>query len=127
MDAIQVYALLNKKIKGLTSGIQSATVNGTTITFTMNDGSTQTMTFDEPEDGVSVTNMTIDTDNHLICTMSDGNTIDAGVIPTVSGDVETFVETKVEEIIDEKLADAVADEVANQLNLATDDDIEGLW
>ena len=124
MDVI-TYALLNKKIKGLTSGIQSTTVNGTTITFTMNDGSTQTMVFDEPEDGVSVTNMTIDADNHLIFTMSDNSTIDAGVMPTVSGEVETLVENKVDEKIDEKLADAVADEVANQL--AQNDDIDSLW
>lgn len=125
MDAIQVYALLNKKIKGLASGVQSATVNGTTITFKMNNGSTQTMTFPQPEDGISVVSMSIDADNHLICTMSDNSTIDAGVIPTVSGDVETLVETKVDEKIDEKLADAVADEVANQL--AQNDDIDSLW
>lgn len=54
MNALQVYALLNKKVKGLTSGIQSASVNGTTITFTMNDGSTQTMTFPTVSDGKSL-------------------------------------------------------------------------
>lgn len=34
---------------------------------------------------------------------------------------------ELDEEIGVKLADAVADEVANQLNLATDEDIEGLW
>ena len=31
-------------------------------------------------DGVSITNVSIDGSNHLICTLSDGNTIDAGAI-----------------------------------------------
>ena len=31
-------------------------------------------------DGVSITNVAIDGSNHLICTLSDGNTIDAGAI-----------------------------------------------
>lgn len=113
MKAGTVYALLNKKIKGLTSGVQSATVTDTTITFTMNDGSTQTMTFPEPEDGVSVASMDIDSNNHLICTMSDGTTMDAGEMPTVSSDVEQMIENK----IDEKLS----------LSYATDDDIDNLW
>lgn len=120
-----------KKAKDYTDlaqlGLTSITVSGTDIVLRRTDGSTAVVSVPEPEDGVSVTNMTIDADNHLICTMSDNSTIDAGVIPTVSTEVETLVETKVDEKIDEKLADAVADEVANQLNLATDDDIEGLW
>ena len=113
MKAGTVYALLNKKIKGLTSGVKSATVTDTTITFTMNDGSTQTMTFPEPEDGISVASVDIDSNNHLICTMSDGTTMDAGEIPTVSGDVGQMIEDK----IDEKLS----------MNYATDDEIDNLW
>ena len=35
-------------------------------------------------DGVSVTGATIDGSNHLILTLSDGNTIDAGALPTPS-------------------------------------------
>ena len=58
MDTV-VYALLNKKIRGLVSGIQSASVSGTTITFTMNDGSKQIMTFPTPKDGASITNVNI--------------------------------------------------------------------
>lgn len=54
MTAIQVYALLNKKINGLTSGVQSVTVNGTTLNFVFSDGSTQTMTFPTPDDGKSL-------------------------------------------------------------------------
>lgn len=134
MNGTVVYALLNKKIRGLMSGVQSVTVDGTTLKFVFNDGSTQNMVFPTPKSGASITDVNIkeiSNEYHLICTITDadGNEteIDAGIIPNVSTEVETLVETKVNEKIDEKLADAVADEVANQLNLATDDDIEGLW
>ena len=86
MDAIAVYALLNKKIKGLTSGIQGASISGTTITFTMADGTKETMTFPTPADGISITDIEVNTNKHLICTMSDGTSIDAGEIPTIKGD-----------------------------------------
>ena len=85
MDVV-TYALLNKKIKGLISGIQGASISGTTITFTMADGTKETMTFPTPADGVSITDVDVDTDKHLIVTLSDGNTINAGEIPTVKGD-----------------------------------------
>lgn len=88
MDAIQVYALLNKKIKGLTSGIQSVTVDGTTLKFVFNDGSTQNMVFPTPKSGASITDVNIkeiSNEYHLICTITgaDGNEteIDAGIIP----------------------------------------------
>ena len=108
MDIV-TYALLNKRIKGLTSGIQSATVNGTTITFTMNDGTTQVMTFDQPEDGISVVDMTIDADNHLICIMSDGSSTDAGEIPVVSSNAETLINEKINEAVDEVVTDVLVD------------------
>lgn len=85
MDIV-TYALLNKKIKGLTSGVKSASVQGHSIIFELNDGSTQTMTFNQPVDGVSITDVDVDINNHLICTMSDGASIDAGEIPTIKGD-----------------------------------------
>lgn len=85
MDVV-TYALLNKKIKGLTSGIQGASISGTTITFTMADGTKEVMTFPVPTDGVSVTDVDVNADKHLICTMSDGTSIDAGEIPTIKGD-----------------------------------------
>ena len=85
MDVV-TYALLNKKIKGLTSGIQGASISGTTITFTMADGNKEIMTFPTPADGISITDVNVDTDKHLIVTLSDGNTVDAGLVPTVKGD-----------------------------------------
>ena len=85
MDIV-TYALLNKKIKGLASGVKSATVQGTSIVFTMNDGSKQTITFPTPADGVSITDVDINADKHLIVKLSDNRTIDAGLVPTVKGD-----------------------------------------
>lgn len=85
MDVV-TYSLLNKKIKGLTSGIQGTSISGTTITFTMADGSKEVMTFPTPADGVSITDVDVNTDKHLIVTLSDGSTVDAGLVPTVKGD-----------------------------------------
>jgi hypothetical protein len=109
MDVV-TYALLSKKISGLASGIQSAVVNGTTITFTMNDGSVQEMIFPEPEDGISVTGMTIDENNNLICELSDGNSINAGEIPTITT-VETIVEEKVQEQIETQLDNTIQEKI----------------
>lgn len=83
-----VYALLNKKIRGLMSGVQSVTVDGTTLKFVFNDGSTQNMVFPNPKNGASITDVNIkeiSNEYHLICTITDadGNEteIDAGIIP----------------------------------------------
>ena len=83
-----VYALLNKKIRGLMSGVQSVTVDGTTLKFVFNDGSTQNMVFPTPKSGASITDVNIkeiSNEYHLICTITDadGNEteIDAGIIP----------------------------------------------
>lgn len=81
MEAIQVYAILNKKLNGLTSGVKSATVNGTTITFVFNDGSTSVMTFPTIKDdidsikGLSITDVDVNSDNTITCTLSDGSII----------------------------------------------------
>ena len=52
-------------------------------TFTIPAGATGQAGADG-NDGVSVTGATIDGSNHLILTLSDGNTIDAGALPTPS-------------------------------------------
>lgn len=94
MTALQVYAILNKRVRGLISGVRGATVSGTTITFEMNDGTKVPMTFPKPadgKDGISVTNIEIKelTDNkkHLIFTMSDGSTIDSGELDGTGGSI----------------------------------------
>lgn len=95
MDAV-TYSLLNKKIKGLTSGIKSAVVKGTTITFTMNNGSQQIMTFPVPADGkggengkngIGVKDIEINDDNELICTLEDNTKINAGRIPDAGKEI----------------------------------------
>ena len=56
-------------------GLASATVDDVnkSITFTLAaDGSQHTIHFDQPKDGVSITNISIDANNNLVCTMSDG-------------------------------------------------------
>lgn len=85
MDML-LYALLNKKIKSAITGIASCQVVGTNLIFNFTDGTSQTMTFPTPKDGVSVTNVSVDSNGHLIATLSDGNLIDAGAIPTIKGD-----------------------------------------
>ena len=83
MDTV-VYALLNKKIRGLVSGIQSASVSGTTITFTMNDGSKQSITFPAPKDGLSITDVDVNADNGISNYVGNDNNgdIDNGLYPS---------------------------------------------
>ena len=63
------------------------------------------------DDGASVTNMVIDEDGNLICTMSDGNSVNAGQIPVVTTEVETIVEEKVQEQIETQLDDTIQEKV----------------
>lgn len=77
-----LFALLNSKIKAVASGVSSVTVTGTTLNFVFTNGSTAQMVFPTPADGVSITDVDINGSNHLICTMSDGSTIDAGQLPS---------------------------------------------
>lgn len=85
MDMV-LYALLNKKIKSAITGIASCQVVGTNLIFNFTDGTSQTMAFPSPKDGVSITDVSINEVNHLIITLSDNKNIDAGLIPTVKGD-----------------------------------------
>lgn len=84
-----LYALLNKKIKGVISGVDSVQVQNQNLVFNFTDGSTQTMIFPTPadgKDGTSIKDIDINMANHLICTMSDNTIIDAGIINTVQGE-----------------------------------------
>lgn len=81
---------VSKAIASAELGIASVEVEGTTITFTFEDDTTATMTFPTPADGedgadgVSIVDVDIDANKHLICTLSDGNTVDAGALPMPS-------------------------------------------
>lgn len=85
----------NNSIKGITGAlagknctIQSATKTDdiTTIIFawTADDGTEKTTSI-QVDDGVGITNVEIDTNNHLIVTLSDNSTIDAGLIESSGG------------------------------------------
>lgn len=82
MDLV-TYCLSKAIAVGAVSGIDSISVNGLTLEFECHDGTHLEMTFPEPEDGVSVTAVEINSSNHLICTMSDDSTIDAGYVPNL--------------------------------------------
>ena len=69
--------------------------NSTTIYVDVNkdDGTNEVNSFSIPagvpgqdgadgQNGVSITNVSINASNHLICTLSNGNTVDAGLLPS---------------------------------------------
>ena len=84
MDLI-LYSALKKRINGLASGVADVNVKGSNLTFFLNDGSTATMTFPTPKDGISVVDATIDERVHLILHLSDKSVIDAGPVPVAQG------------------------------------------
>ena len=85
MDII-TYALLSKRIKSIISGVSNVEVNGTNLIFEFLDGTSATMKFPTPKDGISVTDIDVNANNQIVFTMSDGTEIISGKIPTVKGD-----------------------------------------
>lgn len=85
MTAIEAYALSKKIALGAVSGIQNITINGTQLVFQFKNGGSASMNIPLPKDGISITKVEIDKKNHLICTMSDSTTQDAGEIPGGTG------------------------------------------
>lgn len=68
------------------AGFKRVEVQGSNLIFTLNDDSKATVAVPTPtdgKDGVSVVDLSIDTDGSLLCHMSDGSTIDAGKVPTI--------------------------------------------
>lgn len=76
----------------LALGFTDVSVNGTSVILTLKDGTTETITFPTPKEGVSVSNITIADGNNLIFEMSDGSQFNAGQIETIKGDsgVKTY-------------------------------------
>lgn len=83
---------------GIVSIEKTSTVeNVDTYTITFDDGDTETFTVtngingkdgtdgDPGADGISVSSVSINESNHLIITLSDGTTVDAGVVPHNNG------------------------------------------
>lgn len=84
MDIIS-YVLSKRIAEGAVSGVREMSVDGQTLNIECNDGTHLEMEFPTPADGVSIVDVDITAQKHLICTLSDGNTIDAGEVPTVQG------------------------------------------
>ena len=100
MKALTAFALSKKyteetaeefgALKGASCQIQSivAITGGNRITFLWENssGATRTSTLDvmDGEDGLSIVSATIGADDHLILTLSNGTTLDAGEIPTAA-------------------------------------------
>lgn len=95
MDLITLTQAKNYANK-VAAGFSSVEVNGTNINFTLNDGSKATVIVPVPADGkdgaagISVINLSIDTDGSLLCHMSDGSIIDAGHVPTIDPDLSKY-------------------------------------
>lgn len=80
---IITYALCKKLAAGAVSGVSGMRVDGTKLLITTNDGQELIMNFPTPKDGISIVDVAIDTSNNLLCTLSDGNIINAGVLPAM--------------------------------------------
>lgn len=101
----------NNSIKGITGALagKNCTIQSdvktdgvTTVIFawTADDGTEKTTSI-QVDDGVGITNVEINTNNHLIVTLSDNSTIDAGLIEN-SGGIDDYEDLtnhpKIEEV-----------------------------
>lgn len=84
MDIIS-YVLSKRIAEGAVSGVREMSVDGQTLNIECNDGTHLEMNFPTPADGASIVDVEITAQRHLICTLSNGDTIDAGEVPTVQG------------------------------------------
>lgn len=91
MDGLVAYILARKLVAGAASGISNIVLNGNVLEFQFKDGTSASMTIPLPEDGkdgedgndgVSVTDIAVNDSGHLICSLSNGTSVDAGEIPT---------------------------------------------
>lgn len=85
-DAVS-YTNTGKRLKKYQCGDVSVTKNADgSITFSANGGqSSVTLSPDEVR-GLGIKKVEINSNNHLICTLDDDTTIDAGVLPSCSNE-----------------------------------------
>lgn len=101
MDIITL-SLAKKYANKVAAGFSNVEVQGNNLIFTLNDGTKATMTVPTPEkgsDGISVVDLSIDTDGSLLCHMSDGSTIDAGKVPAIEQDIGNVSSDDINSII----------------------------
>ena len=87
---ITTLSLAKKYTNKVAAGITAARVEGSSIVLTLTDGTEAVCQLPTPKDGISVIDLSIDTDGSLLCHMSDGTTIDAGYVPTVDPDLTNY-------------------------------------
>lgn len=91
--SVITLALAKKFASGLAlGGYTQVTAIENQVKFTMADGTPVTVTLPIPKDGISIVNVQINAQNHLIVTLSDGNKIDAGDLT-----VDAIVDIKIED------------------------------
>lgn len=90
-------------------GLADISVSGTNILITYSGGETAVVTVPVPDDGISVTGANVTQNNHLVLTLSNNTTIDAGVITTLKGDKGDTGETGVAGITPTITATATVD------------------
>lgn len=123
MTPEQVFGKLNKDIKGLTSGVASASVSGSSIIFTMNDGSTQTITFPQPKDGASIVDVSTNENNQFVFSMSDGTEIVGGEVPASSGVSKEYVDSELSKKANNSDIPTKVSGLQNDSNYQTDTDV----
>ena len=132
LDPLVVKSILEKKINLALAGLASASVSGATINFTFMDGTQDSITFQQPadgEDGVSIVDVEIDASNHLIVTLSDESTIDAGALPdggtwgNITGNLSD--QTDLKNALDAKADSSALSELDAELKAYVDEAIGG--
>ena len=97
MDVI-TYTLCKKLVAATASGISNIEVVGSDLVFTTSSGEQLTVTLPLPESNISITEIIIDKNNHLLYTLSDGSVIDVGALPTGGEVTDEQVETITQEV-----------------------------
>lgn len=89
-DGNGIASIVKTATVGLVDTYTITFTNGQTTTFNVTNGQNGTNGTDgrdgtDGTDGVSVTNVAINSSGHLIVTLSNGNTVDAGKVPASNG------------------------------------------
>lgn len=117
MDSITLGAAKSYTTSVLT-GVATHALDGNVLHLTFTDGTTCDITFQEPTDGKSISNVNINTDGNLICTMSDGSEIDAGHLPSEVANNITYTNDSLTDVTN--VNDALDELIVKIDSIATD-------
>lgn len=91
-------------------GLSNIRVEGTKVIFTLKEtGEEAIVTVPTPKDGISVTDVKVNNNNHLICTMSNGEIIDAGEIKVSGGGSAATDDDIIELLFDTDIISPIVD------------------